>query len=107
MYLFLSTQTADLNKDIIPALYLIIFFCIIYTASGIKKAPYLGMILGILNALSLLSLRYYPITPKVKSFGWSYNINAKIEILIIIFLLLSIMIRLIEAAAVKDTVLHK
>ncbi len=103
-YLFLSTQTRELNSGYGSMIYYISYFMMLYTASGIKKLPwpYLGMVLGILNAAFLLLLRYVPMTGDARDYGWDYSIFGSVEMSIIITFVICIIVRVIEVSRNKS-----
>lgn len=96
-YVYLTTQTDVLDRNYGALVYFMSFFLMLYTASGIKKAPYLGTAVGILTAVALLLLRYFPVTAGAREYGWDYDIFGKAETLIILTFVLCILIRLYEA----------
>ncbi len=102
VYLFLTTQTDQMEEGSGAVIYFISYFLMIYAASGIQKLPLLGTALGILNAVALLWLRYAPTAETVKSRGWDYEIFSSIEFLLVGTFLVSVLIRLWETFQKKE-----
>lgn len=102
VYLFLTMQTKELDGGTGAVILLASYFCLLYASSGIKKLPYLGMLLGILNALLLLVFRYIPLTEGARLYGWDYDILRNFECLIIATLVFSVVIRSCEAAKLRS-----
>ncbi|MHB8131136.1 MAG: hypothetical protein ACYDEX_19320 [Mobilitalea sp.] len=96
VYLFLTTQTDLLNEGSGAIIYFTSYFLMLYAASGIRKLPYLGIVLGVLNTVALLWLRYMPVTEDAINHGWDYDIFTNVELLIMGTLLLCILIRFLE-----------
>jgi hypothetical protein len=94
VYLFLTTKTIELNKGAGALIDFISYFCMLYAASGIRKFPYLGFLLGLLNAGFMLSLYYSPVTLAAQTQGWDYDFNSNMEFMIVITLFVSIMVSL-------------
>ncbi len=101
VYMFLTTQTSELNFIPGAVLYFLTYFFLLFAASGIRKAPYLGTVLGILNAIVLMIMRYYPFTPDARANGWDYYFMYQMEELILITLAICIVIRLFETIIAK------
>ncbi|HWT75736.1 MAG TPA: hypothetical protein VN258_13605 [Mobilitalea sp.] len=104
VYVFLTTQTKELSSGYGAMIYFITYFMMLYTAGGIKKIPYLGTVLGVLNALLLLIHRYVPITSDARTYGWEYDISFLIEMFIVITFIICIVIRLVEEFRKKPLV---
>lgn len=102
VYLFLMTQTKELNNSYGSFIYFVSYFFMIYVSSGIRRFPYLGAILGICNAFMLLLLRYTPMSANAKNISWDYHISIQIEMLLFVTILFSILIRLYEAMKSKN-----
>lgn len=96
IYIYLTTQTEALDRKYGAILIIISYFLLLYTASGIERLPYVGLILGCLNAVILLLLRYYPITQDAISGGWDIDIANKIDMLLVFTSVFSILVRVYE-----------
>lgn len=107
VYMFLTTQTTELDISYGATLYFITYFFLIFSASGIKRIPYLGTGLGILNAIALIIMRYYPITAAARMNGWDYYFMYEMETLIIITLVISLFARLLETIQASSTTTDK
>lgn len=92
IYMYLTTKTNELNEGSGAVIYFISYFFMFYAASGIRKLPYLGAILGISNAAALLLFRYSPITDAAKIHGWDYDIVSNLETLLILTSILCILL---------------
>jgi hypothetical protein len=105
-YMFLTTQTDTLNKSYGAIIILASDFFMLYVASGINRLRYIGLGLGVLNAVMMILLRYFPISIPAKTYGWDYDISNKIELLMISTFLFCILVRLYEVriSKVKKTV---
>ena len=96
VYIFLLTQTKELTYGIGELIYFISYFLILFIVSGNRKLPYIGTIIGILNAAALLLMRYFPITSNAKEYGWDHDIAFFMELLVLTTLVLCIIIRILE-----------
>lgn len=101
VYVYLTIQTKNLDGGYGAMIYFVSYFLMLYLATGIKKAPYLGTAIGIINAILLLLLRYVPMTADAKSFGWDYSISFHFELLVITTFIICILIRLVTAIKTK------
>lgn len=106
-YLFLTTQTDELNEGYGAVIYFITYFLLLYTASGNVKLPYLGMVLGLINAAAYLWLRYQPITEAARLHGWDYELYIMVDLLILITLCISILLRLLEEVLVRKRAIEE
>lgn len=102
IYMYLSTQTKLLDKNYGAMLIVVSYFCMLYAASGVKRFPYIGLALGILNAVAMLFFRYVPFTQAAKMYGWEYDINGKIDMIIIFSFVICILVRIYEVRITKD-----
>lgn len=102
VYYYITTLTLNINSGSGAFLYFIAYILMFYTASGSKKMPWMGTILGVLNAGSLLLLRYIPITEMAKLYGWDIDIATKMEFLVGTSLVICILIRFFHTL-IKDT----
>ena len=96
VYVFLLTQTKELTYGISEFIYFVFYFLILFIVSGNRKFPYIGTVIGILNAAALLLMRYLPFTENAKYFGWDYDIAFLMELLVLSTLILCIIIRILE-----------
>lgn len=84
VYLFLATQTDAIDSGYGSIAYFAAYFMIMFAVTGRKRFPYLTVVISVINAVVLLFRRYVPTTRDTKLYGWDYNLNAVIELLIII-----------------------
>lgn len=96
IYMYMTTKTKELNGANEAITYFVSYFFILYSACNIKKVPYLGTILGALNAVILYLLKTNPITADAQIYGWDSDIAMKIEFMLLITLLISILIQFIS-----------
>lgn len=99
-YLYLTTLTAELNEGTGLVIYLIAYFSMFYAASGLRKMPYLSIILGAANASILILIYKFPVTDTAKTYGWDYDIAQNFSILMLEFFVLCILICLL--AVIRD-----
>ncbi|MBH1940076.1 hypothetical protein I5677_04095 [Mobilitalea sibirica] len=94
VYMWLTTQTNYLLENSYVLVYFFSYFMMFYAASCIYKAAYISTILGILNSITLLVLRYFPFTAKATFYGWDRDIFQNFEILMLSTFTLCILLRL-------------
>lgn len=102
IYLYLTTMTDELNEGSGAVILFFSFFSVLYAASGLRKLPYLGAIIGILNAAAMLWLRYFPSTEAARMYGWDYDIASNVEILMILTLIVCILLRFFASFQKKE-----
>lgn len=100
-YVYLTTQTDALDGRYGAIVYFMTYLMMIYSTSGIRKIPFLGIIIGALNAMAMILYRFFPNTAAAKYYGWDYDIFGSIEMLILVTLMASVMIRMIETVQAK------
>jgi hypothetical protein len=95
VYIQLTTITDELNEESGLIVYLICIFLVFYAASGLKKIFFIGLILGLIDAIILIFLWKNPITAASKLYGWDYDIAFKFELLLLANIIICILICLI------------
>lgn len=91
-YLYLTTMTQNLDGGSGLIIYLISYFAMLYSASGIKRMPFLSTVIGAANAVILLLFYKYPSTDTLQAGGWDFDIAENFEILMLEFFILCILI---------------
>lgn len=101
VYLQLTTITDELDEGNGLIVYLICIFLVFYAASLFKNVFYIGIILGLIDAIILIFLWKNPITAMSKLHGWDYDIAFHFELLLLANFLICILICLITVL-IKD-----
>ncbi len=97
VYFYLTMSTYKLIVGGQAILHFLALFFILYSASTIKKIPFLGLILGGLKGIALLIIRFKPASPSDFFIAWDRNIAVQFEMLTLITFILCILIRFIAA----------
>jgi hypothetical protein len=101
-YLYLTTLTTELDKSSGLLIFLVSYFMMFYSASTLRRLPYLSTILGVLVTAFLWYIYRNPITPESKIYGWDYDYLLIFEYTMMIIFIVCIVIRLL-ATKVNDS----
>lgn len=104
-YLYLTTLTDELVVGNGLVIFIISYFMILYSASGIRKMPYISSILGLLNAGILIYMYKSPASADALVYGWDYDFSYYFELLMLFLFCISVLIGVIAARQekLKDT----
>jgi hypothetical protein len=94
-YLYLTTITTELNKGTGLFIFLLSYFMMLYSASSIRRLPYLGAILGAIVTVFLWYIYRNPLTAEGRLYGWDYDYLLNFEYTMLITFIVCIVIRLL------------
>lgn len=95
IYLYLTTQTKQLNTGYGSVIYFFSIFMMLYAASSIRKLPFISSIIGVLFAIALLWIKFLPSSTKANVYGWDYDIYFQFELILVVTFILCIIVRLV------------
>lgn len=107
LYLYLTTKTNELDESYGAIIYFVSYFSMLYAASGIHKLPYLGTILGAINAGLLYFFMINPVTQNASIYGWDADIVVEFEAMIIITFVICVIIQIISVILKNNAVENK
>lgn len=102
IYLYLTTKTNELNESYGAIIYFVSYFSMLYAASGIHKLPYLGTILGAVNAALLYFFMINPVTENASIYGWDSDIVMLLEGMIMLTFVICLIIQIISVFLKKN-----
>ncbi len=92
-YLNLTTKTDQLDKDFGLIIFMISYFMMFYSASAIRRLPYLPVLLGVLNTAVLWYLYRDPLSTDGLPHSWDYDYLLYFEYIMLGFFLVCMLMR--------------
>ncbi len=92
-YLFLTTKTENLEKETGLVIFLLAYFMMFYSASTIRRLPYLSVLLGLMNTAVLWYLYQNPVSLDGLPHRWDYDYMLYFELIMLGVFLLCILAR--------------
>ncbi len=101
VYIYLTTGTYKLATGGQAFIYFLAYFFILYSASIIKRLPFMGLIIGGLAGIALLIMRFKPGSMSMFSYTWDMDIAINFEKLTLVIFIVCILIRFTGAIVNK------
>lgn len=95
-YLYLTTKTENLDKGSGLFIFMIAYFMMFYSASVIRKLPYLPILLGLINTAVLWYLYQNPVSPNGLPHNWDYDYLLYFEYIMLGIFAVCILVRVLE-----------
>ena len=95
-YLYLTTKTENLDKGSGLFLFMIAYFMMFYSASMIRKLPYLPVLLGLINTAVLWYLYQNPVSLDGLPHNWDYDYLLYFEYIMLGTFAVCILMRVLE-----------